>query len=1216
MTESGHQLLRIARKLGSHQSTRALWGSALRGVGIAAAMVGLLLAADRWFGLAAWVRAFGVAAALTIPIALIAWAWYRAWPMLRDVETAARRSERASTELRDRLVPALQILRVRDEKRTSYSADLVDAFVDDTLGRAQGIEPSRLEYNERFRVDVRYGLAGLAIAVVGLAVLTPARWSDGFFRLASAWGDLGPRDPATFVVQPGDVSVPRGTDVTLSAEILNAVFEGGASRAELEWRASESEPWRREALVSSSAATDLPETPDASRGPRGPAARFEHRIPNVEESFAYRFVHDGDRSLDYEVRALANPSVAIETVEYHYPEYTGLPARRMRDGSGDLAAVKGTRAKIEVRSTNSPVAAHIAFEDGTELPLEIGDDGLLRAELPIDEEGAYRVFVEDELGLTNQNPLLHHVRPLPDEAPFIRLLEPGADMDLDESLRATLRFSAVDDFGLGPVRLVFENSRKPGVIDSTTIHVPTGREAEISGRWEWDLEPLDLLPGDDVVYHLRVRDNNAIDGPSEARTRDYVLRFPSLAEMFAEIDRGQEESVDDLANLMEEARKAQEKVEDASREILKRGETSWENRKEVERALETQEKLADELRRIQDDVQSNLSELANSEFATMEALQKMERIQKLLEDVADEELRKTIEQLRKALEEANPRRMQEDLEDFQLSSDELMKQLERIEENLKQFRFEERLKAAVREMEELAARQERVNDELAKLDEKEAVASDSTDASAEGDTEGSPDDDDSESSEDGEESEELADAGQEESPSSETDSQSSESESESQSSESESSEPESKPSPSEEERLAEEERALAEETKRMEQELRELAEMIQELRDSQSQEMMGDLSEQMESSEIPQTMEEMAQQMDGGQRSPARESGEKALTELEKMVQGLQMGAQSMAQQQVAISQAAINRAVRDLLSLSGDQERLSLDLGEIPRNSTSATRSFADEQHLLIRGTERVGDMLYEVSKDTPLMDSSIGKQLEAGVGSMRGASYGLENGAVNVARDDGAKAVEDLNGVVIALLEAAKSMSSCSSGMPQPGMMQQLKELSGDQQKLNEALKQLMKDGGKSMDHRLQGQLDRMAQEQQRIKEQLQQLMEQMTEGGTLGRLDDVTEKMDEIAERLRDGRLDDETLREQDWALTRLLDSQRSMRERDFGRERQSQTGEELGAIPPPSPLADGLDGEQRDLREDLLKALDRRYPPKYEDLIRRYFRSLTEDGPSLP
>jgi DNA-binding ferritin-like protein len=259
---------------------------------------------------------------------------------------------------------------------------------------------------------------------------------------------------------------------------------------------------------------------------------------------------------------------------------------------------------------------------------------------------------------------------------------------------------------------------------------------------------------------------------------------------------------------------------------------------------------------------------------------------------------------------------------------------------------------------------------------------------------------------------------------------------------------------------------------------------------------------------------------------------------------------------------------------------------------------------------------MLYEVSKDTPLMDSSIGKQLEAGVGSMRGASYGLENGAVNVARDDGAKAVEDLNGVVIALLEAAKSMSSCSSGMPQPGMMQQLKELSGDQQKLNEALKQLMKDGGKSMDHRLQGQLDRMAQEQQRIKEQLQQLMEQMTEGGTLGRLDDVTEKMDEIAERLRDGRLDDETLREQDWALTRLLDSQRSMRERDFGRERQSQTGEELGAIPPPSPLADGLDGEQRDLREDLLKALDRRYPPKYEDLIRRYFRSLTEDGPSLP
>jgi hypothetical protein len=157
-------------------------------------------------------------------------------------------------------------------------------------------------------------------------------------------------------------------------------------------------------------------------------------------------------------------------------------------------------------------------------------------------------------------------------------------------------------------------------------------------------------------------------------------------------------------------------------------------------------------------------------------------------------------------------------------------------------------------------------------------------------------------------------------------------------------------------------------------------------------------------------------------------------------------------------------------------------------------------------------------------------------------------------------------------------------------------------------------MRQGGSPMDQRLQAQLRGMAEEQRRIKDQLQQLLDEAGSGQSLlGRLDQVTEKMDEVAKKLADGRLDEETIREQDWALTRLLDSQRSMRERDFGRQRESRTGEDLADLLSPDDLPEGLEDGKRDLREDLLKALDRRYPPKYEELIRRYFRSLSEEQP---
>ncbi len=417
------------------------------------------------------------------------------------------------------------------------------------------------------------------------------------------------------------------------------------------------------------------------------------------------------------------------------------------------------------------------------------------------------------------------------------------------------------------------------------------------------------------------------------------------------------------------------------------------------------------------------------------------------------------------------------------------------------------------------------------------------------------------------------------------------------------------------ERLAQEEKRLAEETRDLEQELKELAEMTEELRQQQDAQEMREMSERMQGKDIPGKMDDMAGNLQQGEKQEAGEQGEKALTELRQLLTQLGAAQQGMSMRQIQVSQAAINRAVRDLLSLSTDQESLTDDLANIPRNSSSSTRAFADEQQLLIRGATRVRDMLDEVAKDTPLMESAVGRNLESGLESMEEAAGGLENGAVYIANDQSASAVEQLNAVVIDLLRAAQSMSSCASGMPMSGFMQQLQELSQDQGKLNEALKQLRRQGMGSLDRRLQGQLRDLAQEQQRIREQLEQLVKEMGSAqGMLGRLDDVSKKLDEVSRKLAEGRLDDETLREQEWALTRLLDSQRSLRERDFGKQRRSETGEELGELTPPSALPDGLDEAERDLREDLLKALERRYPPKYEDLIRRYFRELSREAPS--
>jgi len=1199
VTESGKILVQEALQRGRVQGQRLMVGWAGRGFGFALALAALLIVAGAFLHLPAGLRAAAFLLVLSVALGPFVTALIRVIPSMFDAEESARATERESADMRERLVPAVQILRARDDSKTGYSHELVDAFVDDVLRRLRNVDVRALPSHAFARRGLLVAGGGLVVLAAIVAILGSERSGSSALRYASAFTELGPKPPVKFEVEPGNTVIPRGTALALAARV-----SGTPAPGILEMRGDPKSPWKE---------TSLPA-----------AERYEHRLAKVDESFEYRFGQGRDRSEIYRVDAIAPTTVSVEEIRYRYPEYTGLPPASVTDGSGDLAAVKGTKAEVFFRPSNEPRRAALLREKDAALPLQGSGEGLYRAELSILQEDVYRVEIEDQTGTVNSDPITHRIQPLSDEAPFIRLLEPGEDRDLNESLIATLRYSAIDDYGLGPVVLRFESSRAPGQEHSVKIFAPARRTAEISQSYEWSLNDLDLLPGDAVTYFLEVSDRNSVDGPQTSRTRSFVFRFPSLGEIYSEIEKGQETSIDDMKDVAGEIKKVEEKVEQIGREMLKKGETSWENKQEMQRALETQQKLSSELQRIQQDVDRNMQSLTESEFMSFEALQKMEQLQKLLDEVTNEEMKKALEKLREALEQDEGRKEQE-IADFQKAQEELMKNLDRVMENLKQFRLEEKTKAAVRRLEELAARQERVNEDLKtpdsmsdKAQEKDAKPNDQKAADekkAENEDENpAPDAQDEKGNED---EGRKKDANQKDSEAKDSKEGKDSKDGKDQSGEESSKEDSQKKSEKENERLAEQEKALSEETKKLEQEIQDLANMVKELRDAHEQEGMDQVSKDMKQKDIPKTQDEMSRNMEKSENDKAEEKGEKALTELRETLTALTQQQQSMSAHQITINQAAINRAVRDLLALSEDEESLAGNLEEIPRNTVSTTRGYADEQRRLILGAERVDKMLEEVAKGTPLMESGIGKTLDRGVESMRESAYGLESGAVQAANQEGEKAVDDLNAVVIQLLRAAQSMSSCPSGNPMSGAMQQLQQLSQDQEKLNQMMQQLREEMKSSPSRRLQGHLQSLAEEQARIQKELQKVLNEIGEGGgLLGSLDDVSKKLDDVAERMKQGDLGDQVVKDQQWALTRLLDSQRSIRERDFGKERKSKTGEELGNLTPPSELPGGIDDPLRDLREDLLKALDRRYPPKYEELIKRYFRSLSREENPTP
>jgi len=145
-----------------------------------------------------------------------------------------------------------------------------------------------------------------------------------------------------------------------------------------------------------------------------------------------------------------------------------------------------------------------------------------------------------------------------------------------------------------------------------------------------------------------------------------------------------------------------------------------------------------------------------------------------------------------------------------------------------------------------------------------------------------------------------------------------------------------------------------------------------------------------------------------------------------------------------------------------------------------------------------------------------------------------------------------------------------------------------------------------GMSMEDRAT--MARLAAEQRKLEELLEQIVEESRGAGELlGRLDDITEEMEEVARRLEEGELDSELLQREERILSRMLESQRSLHRRDYKKERVGTTAGDVRA------LGSGkLEGEL-DRREMLLKMIRRgmreKGPAEYEELIRMYFRALS-------
>ena len=200
--------------------------------------------------------------------------------------------------------------------------------------------------------------------------------------------------------------------------------------------------------------------------------------------------------------------------------------------------------------------------------------------------------------------------------------------------------------------------------------------------------------------------------------------------------------------------------------------------------------------------------------------------------------------------------------------------------------------------------------------------------------------------------------------------------------------------------------------------------------------------------------------------------------------------------------------------------------------------------------------------------------------------------------------------------LNEAASMLQSSLQAMMQGGgqgggmmsLMQQLKQMAQQQMGINNLTKMLQQ-GQLTMEQ--QAQIQRLAGQQAALQKSLSELNKEAKEAGESKKiaadLEQILDEMKEVISGMNTKKIDDNLIQKQDKILSKLLDAQRSMNERDFEKNRESISGKDFNIDSPGELIF--MDYQENDiLREELIKSFQSGFSKDYQDIIRKYFESL--------
>jgi hypothetical protein len=876
---------------------------------------------------------------------------------------------------------------------------------------------------------------------------------------------------------------------------------------------------------------------------------FQYSFKNVTEPVKFRLFGAGFYSETYTLKVAQKPVLKSFSMMIDYPDYTGKKDET-RSSMGDITVPVGTRIVWDMVAEHTDRAMITFGNSGA--ALMPGGSGKFGFKARFLSDTSYTITLGNNQSAFKEN-YSYNVQVIPDQYPVIQLQELR---DTVTGKQVLLNGTAGDDYGIKSVLFHYQvTDDKNHMLSAKVVPLKGAAGTLASFEHYFDIDALNLQKGQKLSYFIEAWDNDGVHGSKASRSETMMYMMYDAKQLDSAINANAEQISSGISNSAQQTKQLQTEFKDMQSKMLQSDKLDWEQQQSIQDLAQKQMQLQSQMENTKKKFEEQIQQSKQKEYSE-DVRDKQEDLKKQMDNLLNNELKEQMKKLEELMKKLNKDNAFQTMQQLEQENKLFNMDLQRMQELMNKLEMQMRMEDLANKMEQLAKEQ---------LDLKDQTDKNKKDNDA----------------------------------------------------------------------LGKEQEGLKKELdKAMKEDMKEMNGLNDKLQQKQDMDKM-----EQKAGEAGKNMQDSKDELGQKQNSKSSKSQSKAAQNLQDMAAALKQAAGGMEMEQIEMDIKAVRQILTNLMRLSFDQEQL---MKKVQYTQTSSTQYLTNqkEQDRLHNNSKMIRDSLFSLSKRLSKLSATVNRETTELEKNMKYAVSALEDRRIGEGITKQQFVMTRTNNLALMLNEMLSNLMQMQSEAqnprkgqcnnpggktPKPGAGQQLSDIISKQKQLGEGMQpqdgkspgkdgdkpgqkgQNGSDGGEDSDAQNAEQIARMAQQQAAIRRQLAELNSLLNSKGmgNAKEIKEIQEKMDRNETDLVNRRMTSELMMRHRDIMTRLLETEKAIREQEQDDKRSSKTPGDISR-PIPAELQKQMKDRQNLL--ELYKTVPPQLKPYYRTMVDDYYRMI--------